>query len=100
MKRFKNITNFGHYGVKFLSHNVLWGNMFHFTKSQIAALEIFILITLVYLIFEVPINNEITLLLFSLLIILLILFVLLVRSLLGYEHNKNKEETSEQENLR
>ena len=74
--------------------------MFKFNKSQIAALEIFVLITLVYLIFEVPIRDEVVLLLFSLLIILLILFVLLVRSLLGYEHNKNKEETSEQENLR
>ena len=69
--------------------------MFKFNKSQIAALEIFVLIILVYLIFEVPISNEITLLLFSLLIILLILFVLLVRSLLGYGHGENKEETSE-----
>ena len=69
--------------------------MFKFNKSQIAALEIFVLITLVYLIFEVPIRDEVVLLLFSLLIILLILFVLLVRSMLGYGHAENKEETNE-----
>ena len=68
--------------------------MLKFNKSQIAALEIFALITLVYLIFEVPISNEITLLLFTLLIILLIMFVLLVRNVLGYgpdvkEKNEN-----------
>ncbi|MCL7410533.1 MAG: hypothetical protein M8350_01800 [Methanosarcinaceae archaeon] len=68
--------------------------MFHFNKSKIAALEIFVLIALVYLIFEIPLSNEITLLLFTLLIILLIMFVLLVRSLLGYGHDGNKE-TSE-----
>ncbi|MDO9517163.1 MAG: hypothetical protein Q7J10_03835 [Methanosarcinaceae archaeon] len=66
--------------------------MFIFTKSQIAALEIFTLITLVYLIFEVPISNEITLLLFTLLVIVLILFVLMIRSILGYGYDK--EETS------
>ena len=68
--------------------------MLKFNRSQIAALEIFVLITLVYLIFEVPISNEITLLLFTLLIILLTMFVLLVRSMLGYGHNV-KEEKSE-----
>lgn len=65
--------------------------MLKFNRSQIAALEIFALITLVYLIFEVPISNEITLLLFTLLIILLIMFVLLVRSMLGYGHNVKEE---------
>ena len=64
--------------------------MFNFTKSQIVAFEIFALITLVYLIFEVPISNEVTLLLFTLLIILLIMFVLLVRSMLGYDVEKEK----------
>ena len=71
--------------------------MFKLNKSQIAALEIFVLITLVYLIFEVPISNEIILLLFSLLVILLILFVLLVRSILGYGQNKNDNESDENE---
>ena len=68
--------------------------MLKFNKSQIAAFEIFVLITLVYLIFEVPISNEITLLLFTLLIILLIMFVLLVRNMLGYGSDV-KEEKSE-----
>ena len=68
--------------------------MLKFNKSQIAAFEIFVLITLVYLIFEVPISNEITLLLFTLLIILLIMFVLLVRNMLGYGPDV-KEEKSE-----
>ena len=71
--------------------------MFKLNKSQIAALEIFVLITLVYLIFEVPISNEIILLLFSLLVILLILFVLLVRSILGYGQDKNDNESDENE---
>ncbi len=71
--------------------------MFKLNKSQIAALEIFVLITLVYLIFEVPISNEIILLLFSLLVILLILFVLLVRSILGYGQNKNDNKSDENE---
>ncbi|HJH29828.1 MAG TPA: hypothetical protein C5S51_09090 [Methanosarcinaceae archaeon] len=67
--------------------------MLKFNKSQIAALEIFVLVTLVYLIFEVPISNEITLLLFTLLIILLIMFVLLVRNVLGYSPDvKEKNE--------
>ncbi len=65
--------------------------MLKFNKSQIATLEIFALITLVYLIFEVPISNEITLLLFTLLIILLIMFVLLVRSVLGYGPDVKEE---------
>lgn len=68
--------------------------MLKFNKSQIAALEIFALITLVYLIFEVPISDEVTLLLFTLLVILLIMFVLLVRCMLGYRHDV-KEEKSE-----
>ncbi|NOR47846.1 MAG: hypothetical protein GQ533_07355 [Methanosarcinaceae archaeon] len=71
--------------------------MFKFNKSQIAALEIFALITLVYLIFEVQISDEITLLLFSFLVILLILFVLLVRSILGYGQDKNEKEPDENE---
>ena len=68
--------------------------MFNFNKAQIAALEIFVLISLVYLIFEVHISNEITLLLFTFLVILLIMFVLLVRSMLGYGPDV-KEEKSE-----
>ena len=68
--------------------------MLKFNKSQIASLEIFALITLVYLIFEVPISNEVTLLLFTLLVILLIMFVLLVRCMLGYGHDV-KEDKSE-----
>ena len=65
--------------------------MLKLNKSQIAALEIFILIALVYLIFELPIRNEITLLLYTLLIILLIMFVLLIRNLLGYGHDVKDE---------
>ena len=65
--------------------------MLKFNKSQIAALEIFALITLVYLIFEVPISNEVTLLLFTLLVILLIMFVLLVRCMLGYGHDVKED---------
>ena len=69
--------------------------MLKFNKSQIAALEIFVLITLVYLIFEVPISDEIILLLFSLLVILLIFFILLVRSILGYGQDENKKDLDE-----
>ena len=65
--------------------------MFNFNKAQIAALEIFVLISLVYLIFEVHISNEITLLLFTFLVILLIMFVLLVRSMLGYGSDVKEE---------
>ena len=65
--------------------------MFNFNKAQIAALEIFVLISLVYLIFEVHISNEITLLLFTFLVILLIMFVLLVRSMLGYGPDVKEE---------
>ena len=65
--------------------------MLKINQSHIAALEFFGLIALVYLIFEVPISNEITLLLLTLLIIILIMFVLLVRSVVSYGHYVKEE---------